>query len=58
MLNITPKWIFFMFVASFVILDVSGIMFAEYMIDFLVFIPFLFIGLVLIVLGSIAKVKY
>jgi hypothetical protein len=58
MLNITPKWIFIMFVLSFVVLDVSGIMFAEYMIDFWVFIPFLFIGLALIILGSIAKVKY
>lgn len=58
MLNISTRWVFIFFVLSFVILDCSGILFAEYIISFLVFIPFLVIGLALIVLGSISKIKY
>ncbi len=58
MFSLSPRWLFVIFVASFVILDAGGILFAEYIINLATFLPLLVIGLALIVIGSIAKVKY
>ncbi len=58
MFSLSPKWLFVIFVASFIILDAGGILFAEYIINLITFVPLLVIGLALIVVGSVAKVKY
>jgi CHASE2 domain-containing sensor protein len=56
-MNISSKWELLVLILSFLILDISSVLFSQQTLSPLIFTALLFIGFALLVYASFAKVK-